>query len=73
VIRFFPEIEGQDFDLPAAAKQFCDLFLELVASYRFNNSDYPETGDGYYWERVFFQPYDAEPKLHFQQSVGTPQ
>lgn len=73
VIRFFAETPGRGFDLPAAAKQFCNLFLELNASYRFNNSDYPETGDGYYWERVFFQPYDAEPKLHFQQSVGIPQ
>ena len=73
VIRFFAKDKGKDVDLPAAAKRFCDLLLKLNSSYKFNNSHYPEMGDGYYWEKVFFQPHDADSKTHFQYSVGTPQ
>jgi hypothetical protein len=72
VVRLYPENGEEKFDFLAAAKRFCDLFLEFKSSYKLNNSKYPATGEGYYWEKILFQPYDAEPKDYFQRSVGDP-
>ena len=42
---------------------FCEMYLRLTASYRYNNLDYPACGEGHYPDMIIFAPYEVDRAL----------
>jgi hypothetical protein len=38
------------------------MYLILESSYRFNNAEYPECGEGYYPDTIDFEPWGVDPQ-----------
>lgn len=53
-----PIVEEEEY-----ADIFCSLFLKLTALYRYNNSDYPECGEGFYPDIVEYAPRDGRRRV----------
>lgn len=48
---------------PFLAEMFCTLFLRLKSLYRYNNPDYPNSGEGFYPDTVEYSPFGVDPSL----------
>ena len=42
---------------------FCKMFLRMQASYRYNNSEYPKCGEGFYSDTIDYRPWGVDPEL----------
>lgn len=62
VVLFEIESEGDHSDIAELSKRFCEMFFEMDASFRLNNSEYPACGEGYYPDEVDFSPWDVDKK-----------
>ena len=59
-IILFEPAAGSEVDIERDAALFCRLYFELASSYRYNNPEYPESGEGYYPDEAYFCPYDVD-------------
>lgn len=64
VILFDIEGDVGGEDIARFAKQFCNSIFILKSSYKFNNEDYPDSGDGSYPDEIYFCPYGIEKKYY---------
>lgn len=55
---------GTNCNIKIIARQFCFLFFEMDSSYKYNHPDYPDCGDNYYPDEVYFCPYDVD-RTHY--------
>ena len=47
-------------------RAFCEMFLRLTASYRYNNLNYPACGEGHYPDMIIFAPYEVDRALRMK-------
>lgn len=56
IVTFEIDKGGNISNIAELSKTFCKMYFEIDSSYRYNNSEYPACGEGFYPDTIHFQP-----------------